>query len=427
MQVHRDIDIGGESFALLVETRHGSITARTAVHRQGFLRRIGGARFVRKGDVAEVGHLASGMTWKCAAAGLPADGEKSVISCPDGLPATVEQRAEVLAAHARQVRDVDAGVIFGPDMNNGEDVMSLVSEHDDLRDHMTGLSGDHGGLSIDTRGYTAFGLIAAAKAARLLRSEPLHTASIQGFGAVGAHSGKLLYDMGVAIRAVSAAHGALVADDGALPLPELFQAWQEAGDAAFARYATEAPNGARFTTDRDELLSTPAEIFIPAARTGVLAMPDEVARVREIENPSCRDVTRFLEDTGVRMVAQGANHPLTTAAEEFLEAQGVIVLPDYIVNCGGLVGCYFEWAYRDELLQSAAKREEMHALALRVIQRIVERNVEALFAGEGTIRERSHRLAQTHRERLLARCAAFPPGTDSHEIARACLEELCAE
>jgi len=156
-------------------------------------------------------------------------------------------------------------------------------------------------------------------------------------------------------------------------------------------------------------------------------MPDEVERVRELENPSCRDVTRFLEETGVRMVAQGANHPLTTAAEEYLEEHGVIVLPDYIVNCGGLVGCYFEWAYRDELLQSAAKREEMHALALRVIERIVQRNVVALFEGEGTIRERSRRLAQGHRERLLARCAGFAEGAPSHDVARACLEELSAE
>ena len=97
MQVDRDIEIGGERFALLVTTHHGSVTARTAVHAQGFLRRIGGARFVGKGDVAEVGHLSSAMTWKCAAAGLPADGEKSVISCPDGIPRGIEDCATILA------------------------------------------------------------------------------------------------------------------------------------------------------------------------------------------------------------------------------------------------------------------------------------------------------------------------------------------
>lgn len=425
MKVDRDIEIGGEQFALLVTTQHGTVTARTAVHAQGFLRRIGGARFVRHGDVAEVGHLSSGMTWKCAAAGLPADGEKSVISCPDGIPRSVEDRATVLAAHARAVRDVDAGVIFGPDMNNGEDVMSRVSEEDDLRDHMTGLSGGHGGLSIDTRGYTAFGLIASARAARELKSEPLSTASIQGWGAVGAHSGKMLYEMGVAIRAASVRGGTLIAD-GALPAPELFNAWQERGDAAFDEYAKSPPDGSRFDDDPDSLLSVPAEIFVPAARTGVLAMPDEVERVRELENPNCRDVTRFLAETGVRMVAQGANHPLTTAAEEYLEQQGVLVLPDYIVNCGGLVGCYFEWANREELLQSAAKREEMHAAALRVIERTVQRNIEAFYSMEGPIRQRSKELAAAHRERLLARCSKFPEGTDSHVVARGCLEELMA-
>ncbi len=425
MQVERDTRIGGERFALLVTTQHGTVTARTAVHAQGFLRRIGGARFVRRGDVAEVGHLASGMTWKCAAAGLPADGEKSVISCPDGIPEGVEERAAILAAHARAVCEVDPGVIFGPDMNNGEDVMSRVSEEPDLRDHMAGVSGDHGGLSIDTRGYTAFGLIAAARAAQRRESVSLATATIQGWGAVGAHSGKMLYEMGVAVRAASVRGGALVTD-GALPVPELFAAWQERGDAAFDEYAVSPPDGARFLADADAMLSTPADIFVPAARTGVLAMPGEVERVREIENPNCRDVTRFLEETGVRMVAEGANHPLTTAAEEFLEEEGVLVLPDYIVNCGGLVGCYFEWAYAHEMTQSAAKREEMHAAALRVIERTVERNIEDFCSMEGRVRQRSRRLAQQHRERLLARCSEFPDGTDSHVVARACLEELIA-
>jgi len=426
MKIERDIKIGDEHFALLVETQHGTITARTAVHAQGFLRRIGGARFVRQGDVAEVGHLASGMTWKCAAAGLPADGEKSVLSCPDGIPRGVAERAAILGEHARQVRSVDPGVIFGPDMNNGEDVMSLTSEADDLRDHITGLDPAHGGLSIDTRGYTAFGLFAAARAARRLRSESLNTVSIQGFGAVGAHVARLFYEAGLAIRAASAREGALIADDGALPLPAMFAAWQERGNSAFADYRSDPPDGARFDDDPDALLSTKAEIFVPAARTGVLAMPGELERVRELENPNCRSVVRFLEETGVRMVAQGANYPVTPAAEEYLEENGVIVLPDYIVNCGGLVGCYFEWAYRDQLLRSAAKREEMHSATLRVIERIVERNVEALFSTEGRIRERAHNLAEKHRERLLTRCAEFGPDATSHEVARACLEELTA-
>jgi glutamate dehydrogenase/leucine dehydrogenase len=216
----------------------------------------------------------------------------------------------------------------------------------------------------------------------------------------------------------------LIADDGALPLPAMYAAWEQRGNAAFGDYRTNTPDGARFDDDPDALLSTPAEIFVPAARTGVLAMPDELERVRELENPNCRSAVRFLEETGVRMVAQGANYPVTPAAEEYLEEHGVIVLPDYIVNCGGLVGCYFEWAYRDELLRSAAKREEMHSATLRVIERIVERNVDALFATEGRIRERARKLAEAHRERLLTRCSEFGPDATSQAIARACLEEL---
>src|SRR4051794_41179784 len=79
------IDGSEEVFALVVRTWHGDTVATTAVHRQEFDHRIGGARFVlpeqlKRGDaLTEVGHLASAMTDKCAVSAIPVDGQKSVI------------------------------------------------------------------------------------------------------------------------------------------------------------------------------------------------------------------------------------------------------------------------------------------------------------------------------------------------------------
>ena len=426
VEVKHDHIIGDEKFAVLVETEHdGGVVARTAVHRQGFDRRIGGARTVQHGAQAEVGHLASAMTVKCAAAHLPADGEKSLVVMGGPLPDQAT-RIRLLAEHLTEVKKADPGVIFGPDMNNGEPVMDGLARTPGLLDHATGRSDAEGGISIDTHGFTAVGLDEGVAVVSELTNLDLRTATIQGYGAVGAHMGRLLAAGGLRIPAVSFKGGTFVATgDRGLDQALFFKTWKRGEDAALAALAKALPKGARFDPDPNAILSIPADVFVPAARAEVLATAAELATSRE-ENPDCQDIEVFLEQTGVRLIVEGANHPLSFQAIRQAEARGAIVLKDYIVNCGGLIGCYVEWAYRDALRASPEEVPAMRDKALRMVRQVVRDNIARMLKMEGSVLENANRIAMENRERMLQRRAASDLG--DHAFAQACLEEhLAAE
>ncbi len=413
-----------EPFPVRVESQAGGgrALACTAVHAQRFDRRIGGVRFIAAPapqDRRELAELSSAMTWKCALAGLPADGEKTVVYCADGVPAPTEQAA-LMAEHLAELQAADPGVIFGPDMNCDEDVMELIAHAHGGGDHVSGLPSGRGGLSIDGRGYTAAGLDAALDAAAAVLGWQLRglRASVQGFGAVGAHVARLLTRRGVAIHTVSTADGALVATtDAGLPIELLYAAWAaphapSERDAAFLRHRDQPPAGTRWA-DLRAVFEQPTDIFIPAARTDVLSTRDEQDQARAAGRRTAEDMQTFLERTGARVVLEGANHPLTDAAERLAEQRGVYVLPDYLVNCGGLLGCWADWVYRRELEGSEGARwsEDLNRRVPRLVARVVADNVRRLLehtAGRPAgLRRAAAQVARRRRDELAVEYAAM--------------------
>lgn len=399
--VKRNITIDGERFALVVATHHVGAEATTAIHRNDFPRHIGGARFVEEtGGLSEVGHLSSTMTEKCMAAMIPADGQKTVIvTGRDSL--TEERRAEILIEHVRVVKELDPGIIVGPDMNNPESVQDRAARAEGLLDHFTGLSEAGRGLSIDTNGYTAHGLVAAVRACvddGLLANQRV---SIEGFGAVGAHTARLLSELGAKVVAVNNKDVLLTNADG-LDIPALFANRLAHGDAGLKLYASNATNiGVSHTPD--DIFQVPADIFVPAARTDILATAAELENVRKTENRDVRNVADFHAATGVRLVVEGANHPLSEDAERWLESKGVRILPDFIVNCGGLIGCWVEWEarHRDGLKPIVDLNRVGHD-ALERIRRTVAENVKELLSAKMPAREAAEQIVRRNREKLLA-------------------------
>jgi len=249
-------------------------------------------------------------------------------------------------------------------------------------------------------------LLAAAK--RLGWDLSKMRATVQGFGAVGAHTASLLSKHGVSIRAVSTYHGALVAtnSDG-LDIGRLFTVWKEQGDESFKQYEASSPPGTRFV-HRDQVFEEESEIFIPAARTDVLAIPGEPQMEK-----GANDIMRFAEATGVKVVLEGANHPLTAEAEKYLESRGVFILPDYLVNCGGLIGCWADWVYRSELEGKEGQdwHDRLNDSAPRYVAKVVEKNVPRVLDATGGkpdgIRKASHDLARELRDEFKKEFAEY--------------------
>lgn len=395
IKVQCDASLGDQTFARVVETRHGANVARTAIHRQSMPNRIGGVRMVGRAeqtevDRREVGHLAYAMTGKCMAADIPCDGQKSLIVCPGGLPSSIEARAALVAEHISLVAQIDPDVIFGPDMNVSEEVLDHVAEDFTLRKHLTGLTRRWGGLEIDKDGYTGTGLVHAIDVVRMRRPDlPVDSAIIQGFGAVGAYAARELARLGVVVRGVSTVEGAILARDPniGLDIDLLFEAWSDGGDAAVRSCALSQSAQVEWTADPERLFGVAADIFVPAAGASVLCSEHELDHVRRVENARAKDVARFADVTRIALVAEGANHPLTASAEEILEARGIVVIPDIIGNAGGVIGCYNEWYHRERLMASTEDRIKIAAAARSCVEEVIRRNTAAVIDGVAGARD----------------------------------------
>lgn len=296
---------------------------------------IGGVRMAPDVSVDECFRLARAMTLKNAAAGLPHGGGKSVIvGDPAAPPAT---RERLVRAFARAVEPL-TDYIPGPDMGTNETAMAWMK---DEIGRAVGLPRVLGGIPLDEIGATGLGLAIALEAAE--RCSELRLAGarvvVQGFGSVGKHAARFLADRGARLVGVSDSAGARVCPEG-FDLAALI-AHKDAGGKV-----GDFPQGAPVSADA--LLEVPSEVWIPAARPDVLR-EDNVDRL------------------ATRVVAQGANIPATAGAERRLAERGVLVIPDFIANAGGVICAAVEYHGGSEAQALAAIEERIRRNTLEVL------------------------------------------------------------
>jgi glutamate dehydrogenase (NAD(P)+) len=285
----------------------------------------GGIRFHPDADEHEVLGLATTMTWKTALADIPFGGAKGGVQCdprtlsPRELEAVTRSFTRRISIVLGPYRDVPA-----PDMGTNAQVMAwILDEYSNRAGYtpavVTGkpltLGGSLGREEATGRGvvYTMeeysrdFGL--PIKGSRLV---------IQGFGNVGAFVAHFAHELGAKIIAVTDVDGGLQNDNG-LDIPRLFEhAYRQHKPVA------EFPGGTRITNE--QLWAIPCDWLVPAALGGV------INKERNARSIDCK------------VLVEAANSPTTPIADKIFGERGIPVLPDFLVNAGGVIVSYFEWA-----------------------------------------------------------------------------------
>ncbi len=283
----------------------------------------GGIRFHPAVDLDEVRALAMWMTWKCAAVNLPYGGAKGGVVVD---PKTLSQ-GELERLTRRYAIEISPIIgpekdIPAPDVNTNPQVMAWIMDTISMQRGYTvpavitgkpvNVGGSHGRTEATARGLL-FTLRAAADYLKLSLAQS--KAVIQGFGNVGAISAKLLYDLGVKVIAVSDSRAAIVSQSG-LDIPAVLE--YKAKHGTLEGYPEADP------ISNAELLELPCDILIPAALENQIT----AANADKIK---------------ARLIAEGANGPITPDADLILFDKGIMVLPDILANAGGVTVSYFEW------------------------------------------------------------------------------------
>lgn len=296
---------------------------------------LGGLRMAPDVSVEECARLARAMTLKNAAAGLAHGGGKSVLFGDPRMPR--ERKEQLIRAFAHALRN-ESDYIFGPDMGTDEGCMAWIQ---DEIGRAVGLPAALGGIPLDEIGATGWGISHAAEVAARHCGLALEGARvvIQGFGAVGKHAARFLAQKGAHLIAASDTRGTLHEPAG-IDVARLI-GLKDAGGAV-----CDYPGLQKL--DRDAVIDIDCDIWIPAARPDVIR-EDNVARLR------------------TKLVLQGANIPFTPGAEQMLHERGVLVVPDFIANAGGVICAAMEY------------RGATESQAFQVIAEKVRANTEAVL------------------------------------------------
>lgn len=284
----------------------------------------GGIRYSPDVTLDEVKALAAWMTWKCAIVNVPFGGAKGAVKCdPRKLSKTeLERITRRYTANMIDVFGPDQD-IPAPDMNTNEQTMAWIMDTYSMHSRKTEtavvtgkpilLGGSRGRKEATGRGVVTVTLSAMNKIGLMPNR---CTVAVQGFGNVGSVSALLMHEQGAKIIGISDVSGAYFNKNG-IDIPAAIE-YTKNNNGTLEGFV-----GGELISNT-ELLELECDILIPAAKED---------QINKYNAPNIK----------AKLIAEGANGPVTASADAILDEKGIMVIPDILANAGGVTVSYFEW------------------------------------------------------------------------------------
>jgi len=294
----------------------------------------GGIRFHPQETIDTVRALAMWMTWKCAVVDIPLGGAKGGVVCdPHNLSAREQEQicrgwVRQIAPNVGPILDVPA-----PDvMTNSQHMLWMLDEFEKIHGgrfpgFITGKPVGMGG-SLGRTEATGYGVVFMVREAlKELRLPPEDTiASVQGFGNVARYAIELYQRLGGKVISVAC--------------------WDQADQCSYTYRRKEGVDLEQLTAVTDRFGGIDKN---KARDRGYELLPGDawIAQDVDILIPAALENEITGENVGtisprVRLIVEGANGPTTPEADADLRERGVLLVPDFLANAGGVTCSYFE-------------------------------------------------------------------------------------
>jgi len=295
----------------------------------------GGIRMTPNVTVDEVFRLARTMTFKNALAEIPFGGAKAGIVWPPFAKASGGKRGDLGQLKKEYIQSFAKAIslltpkkyIAGPDVNTGEMEMQYFAEATGKWNSATGKPsnycmrvfgkpGEICGIPHEF-GSTGFGVAHSTAVAVELKGLDVKniTVAIHGFGNVGTFTYKYLTDMGAKVVAVADSSSAIFDKKGFEK--ETFDQWIKEG-----KKLKDYPQGEKVNTE--DFWGLAVDVLIPASVTDVI------------------NKTNY-QKIRAKIIVEAANIPVNEEIEEELYKKGILIVPDFVANAGGVISSYAEY------------------------------------------------------------------------------------
>jgi glutamate dehydrogenase (NAD(P)+) len=307
----------------------------------------GGIRYHPDVTLDEVKALAMAMTWKCALMNLPFGGAKGGVVCDPKTMSMNELERMTRRLTSEIVNEIGPEKdIPAPDVGTTPQVMAWIFDTFSMnRGHsvlsvVTGKPLTIGG-SLGREEATGRGVLFCLQEALAKEGTSVEGLKVvvQGFGNVGSVFARLVSQLGATVVGISDSFGGVHNKRGIDV------------EAAIAHKRAGGKLGELASGDaisNEDLVLLPCDVFAPCALEQVITEAN-ADRVR------------------AKIVVEGANNPITPAADDILDAHGITVIPDALANAGGVVVSYFEWV--QGLQEFFWKEEEVNLRLSEIVSR----------------------------------------------------------